>query len=149
MVDNPPKDMPRITPYLYYNDLAGAVEWLSRAFGLRMRFSLPDNDGHLMHAEMTFADGVVMMGRANPKEGGKSPLDLKAVHQGLYIYVDDVDAHCAHAKEAGARINMEPDDMFWGDRMYSASDLEGHQWSFAQHVRDVSPDELKPPKSKG
>ena len=63
--------------------------------------------------------------------------------QGLYIYVDDVDVHCATARAAGATIAREPEDQFWGDRMYTARDLEGHSWSFAQAVREVSPEEIE------
>jgi PhnB protein len=146
MVKNPPDNMPRITPYLYYKNLAAAMEWVGRAFGLKVRFSMPGPDGKPMHGEMTFAEGVVMMGTADPKSGGKSPQDLGAATQGLYIYVDDVDAHYRKAKEAGARISMEPADMFWGDRVYGAQDLEGHHWSFARHIKDVAPEDMKLPE---
>jgi PhnB protein len=149
MVANPPENMPRITPYLHYRDPGAAIEWLSKAFGLQVRFTMPDTKGGIMHAEMNLHDGVVMLGQASPEHGSKSPLDLDGVNQGLYVYVDDVDAHFRRSKEAGARILMPPEDMFWGDRMYSAADLEGHQWSFGQHVRDVPPEEMKPPENWG
>lgn len=54
----------------------------------------------------------------------------------------DVDAHCARARAAGARIVAEPTDQFYGDRTYRAADPEGHHWVFAQHVRDVPADEM-------
>ena len=145
MVDNPPQDMLRITPYLYYRNLEEALEWLSAAFGLHVRFTMPDNEGRLLHAEMTFADGVVMMGPAGQEGDGMSPLDLPGINQGLFIYVDDVDAHYRNAKSKGADITMEPEEMFWGDRIYSAKDPEGHQWTFAQHVKDVPPEDMHPP----
>lgn len=145
MVKNPPEDMPRVTPYLYYNDLSAAMEWLKRVFGLQVRFVMPGPDGQPMHGEMTMADGVIMMGKADPERRAKSPADLGAASQGLYIYVDDVDTHCDRAKAAGATIVMPLEEMFWGDRMYAAVDLEGHQWTFAQHVKDVPPEEMKPP----
>jgi uncharacterized glyoxalase superfamily protein PhnB len=50
----------------------------------------------------------------------------------------DVDAHCERARAAGARILVEPAEQFYGDRVYRCADLEGHHWTFAQHVRDVS-----------
>jgi len=145
MVKNPPEGMPRITPYLFYNNLPKALGWLKKAFGLETRFSIPGPDGELMHAEMALADGVVMMGAANPKEGSMSPSDLKGIHQSLYIYVEDLDIHYRRSKEAGAQIDMEPEEMFWGDRVYSAKDLEGHIWTFAQHVKDVAPEDMKWP----
>jgi uncharacterized glyoxalase superfamily protein PhnB len=67
---------------------------------------------------------------------------LPGIHQSLYVYVDDVDAHFRNAVEAGAEPLTEPADMFWGDRMYAVKDLEGHHWSFAQHVRDVALQDL-------
>jgi uncharacterized glyoxalase superfamily protein PhnB len=67
------------------------------------------------------------------------------VHQLQYVYVDDVDAHCARAREAGARLLSEPTDQFYGDRTYGVEDLAGHQWNFAQHVRDVAPEDMRPP----
>ena len=148
MVANPPENMPRITPYLHYRDPGAAIEWLGKAFGLQARFSLPDKEGRIMHAEMSFKDGLVMLGPAMPQHG-KSPLDLGGISQGVYVYVDDVDAHFRRAKEAGAKIEMAPETMFWGDRVYSAFDLEGHSWSFAQHVKDVPPEEMQPPEAWG
>jgi len=147
MVDNPPKNMPRITPYLHYQDVAAAVQWIEKAYGLEPRFTLPDPKGGLMHAEMVLADGLVMMGPANKAHGTLSPRDLPAVNQGLYVYVDDLQRHYERAREAGARIIMEPETMFWGDRIYASLDIEGHQWTFGQHVEDVPPEKMKPPEA--
>ena len=61
MPANPPNDMPRITPNLYYDDPGAALEWLSKAFGLETRMSMPGPDGSIMHAEMQVADSVIMM----------------------------------------------------------------------------------------
>jgi uncharacterized glyoxalase superfamily protein PhnB len=144
MPKNPPEGMPRVTPYLYYDDLQGALDWLSKAFGLTTRMSVPGPGGKPMHAEMTIADGVVMMGQTGMAAGCVSPKAQGGANtQSLYIYVDDIDGHCSAARATGARITKEPEDMFWGDRMYSAQDGEGHTWSFAQAVREVSPEEIE------
>ena len=66
MPANPPPNMPRITPYLYYEDVASALAWLARTFGFRERMRMPGPDGKIMHAEMEFADGVLMMGNPGP-----------------------------------------------------------------------------------
>ena len=87
-------------------------------------------------------DGVVMMGHPGPDY--KNPKRLGGVTQMVYVYVDDVDKHFAVAKAAGAHILSEPADQFYGDRTYGAEDPEGHQWSFAQHVRDVAPEDMHP-----
>jgi uncharacterized glyoxalase superfamily protein PhnB len=106
-----------------------------------MRLAGPD--GKTNHAEMELADGVIMMGCPGPEY--QNPKRIGHVTQQLYVYVDDVDKHFEHAKEAGATIFEEPQDQFYGDRRYGAEDLEGHHWSFAQHVRDVAPEDLKRP----
>src|SRR5881275_2385038 len=124
MPANPPPNMPRITPYLYYEDVASALTWLSRAFGFRERMRLPGPDGKIGHAEMEFADGVIMMGCPGPN--CQNPKRLGHVTQTLYVYVDDVDKHFAHAKNAGATIVRELQDQFYGDRTYGAADPEGH-----------------------
>jgi PhnB protein len=143
MPANPPENMPRITPYLYYEDVANALTWLAGAFGFKERMRMPGPDGSIMHAEMELSDGVVMMGRPGPDYS--NPKHVGHTTQGLYIFVDDVDKHFQRAKQAGATILNEPEDQFYGDRRYTAEDPEGHQWFFAQHVRDVAPEDMKPP----
>ena len=136
-------DGPRIIPYLLYRDVGTAIDWLAAAFGLSEfgeRFVGPD--GSVQHGAMTLGDGMIMMGC--PGSDYKNPEALGHVTQHLYLYVEDIDAHFGQAKAAGARILQEPADMFYGDRTYCAQDPEGHQWYFAQHVRDVAPEDMKP-----
>ena len=143
MPANPPENMPRVTPYLYYQDVASALDWLARSFGLTERLRMPGPDGAITHTEMDCADGVVMLGR--PSADYRNPKSLGQPTQSLYIYVDDVDKHFQRARESGATILEEPEDQFYGDRRYAAEDPEGHHWFFAQHVRDVAPEDMKPP----
>ena len=146
MPARPPENMPRITPNVFYDDPAQALEWLSKAFGFETRTSMPGPDGRIIHAEMKVADSVIMMSPTSGSDAWKSPKSLGgSVTLGLYVYIDDVDAHCARARGAGATIASEPEDMFWGDRTYVVEDLEGHRWTFAQHVRDVAPEDMKSP----
>lgn len=140
MPKNPPDNMPRITPYLYYEDVAAALDWLSKAFGFKERLRLPQPDGKITHAEMELADGVVMLG--NPGPDYENPKRLGHVTNNIYVYVDDIDKHFERAKGAGAKILDEPRDQFYGDRRYGVEDPEGHQWYFAQHVRDMTPEQM-------
>ncbi len=139
MTQNPPARTPRIAPYLLYEDVAGALDWLADAFGFRERLRFAGPDGSVSHAEMAFQDGMIMMG--DPGEEYRSPKRSGGWPQQVHVYVDDVNAHYEHAKNAGAAIVAEPQDQPYGDRRYDAEDLEGHRWSFAQHIRDVSPEE--------
>lgn len=132
MSTNPPPGYPRISPYLNYEDTGAMMDWLARAFGLVERHSQRGPDGKVNHAEMQLEDGVVMMG--SPGGGFRNPKRLGQSTQSLYVYVDDVDAHCARAREAGAEILEEPADQPYGDRRYGASDPEGHRWYFASRL---------------
>ena len=143
MPANPPDNMPRVAPYLYYQDVAAALSWLAQAFGLQERMRMPGPDGGIIHAEIECGDSVIMLGCPAPDY--KNPKRLGQTTQSLYVYVDDVDKHFRHASESGAKILDEPQDQFYGDRRYGCEDPEGHQWFFAQHVRDVAPEDMKPP----
>ena len=143
MPANPPENMPRVTPYLFYEDVGAALDWLANAFGFKERLRLPGPDGAVTHAEMELQDGVIMMG--HPGAEYQSPKRHGHVDQLIYVFVDDVDAHYQVARAAGAKIIDEPADQFYGDRRYAVEDLEGHNWNFATHVRDVPPQEMQPP----
>jgi uncharacterized glyoxalase superfamily protein PhnB len=124
---------------IFYKDPLAALEWLAQAFGFERSMLITNPDGSLGHAEMTFGDGYIMVGSewtsytASPEStGGKNT-------QILHVHLDDgIDAHCARARAAGAAIVRELNDEFYGDRVYSARDPEGHVWTFAQTVHIVS-----------
>jgi PhnB protein len=120
-----------ITPYLLYEDVAAALDWLSRAFGFRETMRMEMDAGRIGHAEMEVgADGArVYMG--GPGGDYKSPKNLGTRTALVYAYVDDVNAHCRRAREAGANIIEEPTDQEYGERRYGAEDLEGQHWYFA------------------
>lgn len=146
MVPNPPHDMPRVTPHLFYDDVAAAIDWLVKAFGFTVRLRMTDKDGAVVHGDLEMAESLVMVGMASEGAGRASPLSLgNKVSQRLYVFVDDVDAHYQRALSAGAKVMGEPKEQFYGDRVYEAEDLEGHRWKFAQHVRDVDSRTLKRP----
>ena len=128
----PPEGYPRITPYLLCEDVDAQLDWLRRAFGFEERHVVRDLDGAARHAEMAFEGGLVMLGR--PGGDYRNPGRVGAVTQGQYVYVQDVDAHCARAREAGAEVFAEPEDQEYGDRRYAARDPEGHEWYFAQRL---------------
>ncbi len=132
MTNNPPAGYPRISPYLNYEDAGAMLEWLTRAFGLVERQRLCDAEGKVRHAEMGLAEGVVMMGC--PGAEFRNPKRLGQVTQSLYVYIDDLEAHCARAREAGAEIIEEPGLQPYGDLRYGARDPEGHHWYFASRV---------------
>jgi PhnB protein len=129
-----PTPTPRITPYLLYEDLPGALEWLAKAFGMRERLRHAGPDGALRHAEMTFGeDGLVMMGWPGPDF--RNPKRLGQVTQNLLIRVEDVDASFERAVRAGAVVLEKPNDHPSGDRRCGVEDPEGHRWYFAARIQ--------------
>jgi PhnB protein len=123
-----------ITPYLFYEDVGGALKWLGKAFGFRRcGTQMSGPDGRINHASMQLGDGIIMMGYPGPKY--KNPKRLGHATQNLYVNVDDVDKHFQRARKAGAKILEEPTDTFYGHRRYGAEDPEGHQWYFAQEIK--------------
>lgn len=135
-----PPQTQQIIPYLSYRNATGAIEFLARAFGFEVRSVMPGEGDAVMHAELGLGDAMVYLGTPNDYDPRRA---LRDRHSSVLVYVDDVDAHFAHARASGAKIAMEPTDMFWGDRIYHASDPEGQHWMFHTHVRDVTPEEMQ------
>lgn len=123
-----------VVPVLIYEDVAQAIEWLCRTFGFRERLRVAARDGKILHAQLTVAEGAIMLGRAG---GVYGPPRAGEVDQYVLIHVDDVVAHFQHATSLGAKIVTPPADMPFGERLYTALDFAGHRWTFSQHIADV------------
>ena len=100
--------MSHVVPYLLYEDVGAALEWLSRAFGFRERLRFEDDSGAITHAEMEVDGGEIMLGHPGPDY--RSPKRLGQTTQLVHVQVDDVDAHFETAKQAGAEIVSQPED---------------------------------------
>jgi uncharacterized glyoxalase superfamily protein PhnB len=127
---------------LSYKDPKAALAFLEKAFGFEPLMILTDAEGAIAHSEMGFGDGYIMVGgewsdhhRSPANLGGKN---TQTVHVHLH---EDIDAHCARARAAGAEIVQEPSTQFYGDRTYRARDPEGHIWTFGQTVETISPED--------
>jgi uncharacterized glyoxalase superfamily protein PhnB len=130
---------PSFIPSLVYKDNRAALKWLREAFGFEVSEVLTDSKDNIVHAEMTFGDGVVMIG-TEYFSWTKSPQAIGGTNTArVHVRVDkDIDGHYARAVAAGAKIEMKPADQFYGDRTYMAADLEGHHWTFFQAIKAVS-----------
>ena len=129
----------RLLPYLFYENLARAIPWLTEVFGFEERFRLELPNGAIAHAEIALGEGVVMLGNVGPRNRSK-PMSVRS---SVYVFVDDVERHCSIAQSGGAEIVLPPADQPFGDRMYVALDCERHEWYFAQHLRDIAVDQLQ------
>ena len=145
---NTPKGWPRVSVALFYDDAAKAIDWLCRGFGFEVRLKVEGDGGRIEHSELVYGEGLIMVGQSgiNPRrpqmDFAASPKSLGGkTTQSIMLFVDDVDAHCARARAAGARILDEPQvhdygEDYWADKSYGAVDPEGHIWWFTQRVRD-------------
>jgi uncharacterized glyoxalase superfamily protein PhnB len=127
-----------IVANVIYADPDAAVAWLERAFGFEPRVIIRDAEGVMHYSELYCGDGHIHVGREwdartkSPRSlGGAFTMTLGVSLPG------DLDAHCERARAAGAVIEREPADQFYGDRSYCALDLEGHFWSFSTKISDV------------
>jgi uncharacterized glyoxalase superfamily protein PhnB len=123
-----------VIPVLIYSDVREAVAWLSAAFGFVERVRIGENH----RAQLRFGEGAVIVGDVR---GDRHPPRPGEVTHSVMVRVEDVRAHCARARENGARILMEPNDFEYGERQYSAEDPAGHQWTFSETLADVAPEE--------
>ncbi|MCH9687078.1 MAG: VOC family protein [Deltaproteobacteria bacterium] len=130
---------------LCYQEAPAAIDFLCRAFGFEEAYRMTMDDGRVGHAELRHHDNAIMVASVWPDLGLASPQDLPAVPNQIQCFVDDVDAHYRHAREAGATIAAEPADQFYGARIYRAVDLEGHRWIFATQTRNVDLNDLEVP----
>ncbi|QFU09557.1 Glyoxalase-like domain protein [Rhodobacteraceae bacterium THAF1] len=116
---------PTLVPYLSYVDAKAAMTFLQAAFDFATIQAFDDENGRLVHGEMKYEGAIIMLGSADARHTGSSP--------GLYIVVDDLDAHFARARDAGADIVYPPEDTEFGTRRYRCRDPEGHEWSFGTY----------------
>jgi uncharacterized glyoxalase superfamily protein PhnB len=136
-----------IVPTLRYRDVAGAIAWLSNAFGFATRALVNEADGSVRYAELTFGDGMIMLGPVEDAAARRAATEAEqagaAETQTCYVLVDDPAEHRAKAVAAGAEIVLEIEDERSG-RGYSCRDPEGHIWYFGTYdPRRRQPDSLR------
>lgn len=130
--------LPTLFPYLSYRDAAAAIKWLAEAFGFTPIADYRDPDSNVMHAEMGFSNGAIMLGTSTSDRTAED-VHARPEEHGIYVYVSGVDAHYQRAKAAGAHIVFLPEDTEWGTRRYRALDPEGYEWSFGNYRLQAAP----------
>ncbi len=124
---------PGICPTLVYADAKAAIKQLTQAFGFTEHAVYEDEDGGVVHAELIHGNGMVMLGSKGT--GGEfDKLMADAGPAGIFVHVDDVDAHHSKAVEHGVDVVMPPTDQDYGARDYVARDIEGNVWSFGTYA---------------
>lgn len=140
-------EQPVFTSAVFYRDPKAALRWLEEAFGFETTMAIdgPPEAPQMGHYEMSCQGrGRIMIG-AEWDDRVSSPAGVGGRNtQTVHVHLEGaLDEHCERARAAGATITAEPDDQFYGDRTYRAVDLEGHSWTFAARVREVSREEAE------
>jgi uncharacterized glyoxalase superfamily protein PhnB len=130
MADKPKIGHPNIFPALRYKNAPAAIDWLGNAFGFEKQFVVPGESNTVAHAQLRLGAGMIMMGSGG-KPDPKNPWATEKY--GTYVVVQEIDAHYARAKDAGAEIVRPIADTDYGSREYSVRDCEGHLWSFGTY----------------
>ncbi len=127
-----------VIPSMVYRDAVKAIEWLCRAFGFRKHTVYPNSDGTIGHAELTFGNGMIMLGSARPGETSlEKHLDTTGADnsRSVNLIAENPDAIYALAKANGAEIVSEIEDKDYGGRGFACRDLEGYLW----HIGSYNP----------
>lgn len=134
---------PTVSLSLTTRDSAAALEFYVRAFGAEEIFRLPDPQGGVAHAEFRIGNTHIFISDEAEDWHAKALPDGILAPCLFTIGTDDCDAAFRKAVEAGADPLSEPVDQFWGERSAMVKDPFGYRWGIAQHVEDVSPEELE------
>jgi PhnB protein len=135
--------MATITPHIVVRDAGSAADWYARALGAETGRRIQVPDGRYMQIELRFGDSRVMIADEFPEMGALSPLSVGGTYGALTIATDDAEALWQRALDAGAEVFHPIDDAFWGERHGQIVDPFGHRWGIAQHLEDVSEEEVQ------
>lgn len=120
-----------IIPILVYQDIEAAHDYLVKVFGLGAGGVERDGEGQVVHGEVVTEQGPIWLHRVTAEHELGSPRTMDVASGGLFVLVEDVDAHFEQVRAAGANLDREPEDQPYGHRDYGVRDLEGHRWWFA------------------
>ena len=131
-----PEGFHTVTPYIVVDGAEKIIRFMKEAFGAEPVFEpMVRSDGKVMHAEFKIGNSIVMISDSSERAQATSSM--------LYLYVPNVDAVYQKALKAGGTSEMEPADMFYGDRSGGVTDPAGNRWHIGTHIEDLSPAELK------
>jgi len=133
-----------VIPGLRYRNAMAMIEWLCNAFGFEKQAVFAGADGVVMHAQLTFGNGMIMIGSVNNGTPAskllKQPDEIGGAEtQTPYLVVADIDAIYASAKTGGAKIVFDLEERDFGGKTFSCTDPEGHVW----HIGSLDPWESK------
>ena len=129
--------------YLHVKDAAKAIEFYKQAFGAEEKFRLSEPGGRIGHAELVFNGTTLMLSDEFPEYGIRGPRPGEGTSVTIHLHVDDADEVMKRAAAAGATIERDAQDQFWGERSGILRDPFGHRWNIGHHIEEVSFDEMQ------
>lgn len=137
-----PEGYHSVTPYLIVRNAARAIDFYSTAFGAKEIYRMPDGE-KIGHAELQVGTSRIMLGDEFPDRGAKSAQSIGGTPVNLMVYVEDVDSVFNKAVKAGAKVERQLQNQFYGDRSGTLVDPFGHKWTIATRVEDLSVEEME------
>lgn len=129
--------------YLHVRNAAQAIEFYVKAFGVKEKFRLTEPSGRIGHAELDFNGATLMLADEYPEYGINGPQTIGNTTVTLHIHVDNADEVIQRAVDAGAQLEIEPKDQFYGERSGCIRDPFGHRWNIGHSIEEVSPAEMQ------
>lgn len=120
-----PREIARLSIGIHYVDPVAAARWLARVFQFGSWSMIPEEGEEPDWIELHHGNVALIL---FPLEGDGAAA-MPVTHT-VWAYVDDVDAHFERVKAEGATIVSGIEQH--GFRAYTAEDLEGRRWTFAQ-----------------
>ncbi|WP_259781957.1 VOC family protein [Aestuariispira ectoiniformans] len=132
-----------VYPYLHVKNCDKAIEFCKQAFGVTELFRLTEPGGRIGHVELDFGGTTIMMADEFPECHIQSPQTVGGPSATIHLHVDDADACIARAVDAGATVQQEPQDWFYGERSGTIIDPFGHRWNIGHSIEAVEPEEMQ------
>jgi len=133
-----------LMPYLVVDDALAALAFYERAFGAKTTMRLDGPGDAIGHAEMTLpGGGALALASEFPSMDVLGPKSRGGTTVSLDLHVDDCDAAFEKAVDAGATVEREPSEQFYGYRAAVVIDPFGHRWMLGQQLEELSNDEMQ------
>ena len=139
MAATPKQTRANVIPCLRYRDAPAAITWLCETFGFEEQLVVPGENGAIVHAQLSFGNGMIMLGSTASIDNEYTKLITQpediggAQTQTIYVVVDDADTVYDRVKAAGMEVLMDLKEEDYGGRGFTCRDLEGHIWSFGTY----------------
>jgi uncharacterized glyoxalase superfamily protein PhnB len=121
-----------VLPVIGYRNLLQTIDWLVRCFQFKERWRAGSH-----RAQLSYGNGTIAI--------TELPESLQKINSHHYfsfiIRVENVVDHYEHAVQQGVQLLNTPTDMHYGEKQYSALDLDGNVWTFSQSIKDLSPED--------